>query len=320
MAFDYEAGSDGAYAFAIGDGANGIKDLELAPLANTWEDSETHKRFTTNIVGSESGQTFIGIFSTNQNPDTKGTSGNEANFRSYKDFMLDNLVITKIEMTPEILKDTTLNGVVDVADSYTPESIEAYAEAVYELVKTDPSEVSLDEMTAIAERVKAAEAQLVPQDTYVKSDDIESVEGNYQEGSGPELAFDENLGTNWHSSWAGYGLNQPFTIVLSEPQAIKGFEYIPRQSGVNGRIKDATLYVIDENGNQEEFAISDWANDSASKVVDFGEALNAKEVILVPTATYGNLERETHKYVSAAEIRLLYDVETLNVDYSDLEN
>lgn len=319
VSFDYEAGSDGTYAFAIGDGANGIRDLQLTPLENTWEDSSSHKRYTVNIIGSESGQTFVGIFSTNKAPDTKGYGGNEANFRSYKDFMLDNLMIRQVPMTAEILKESTLADVVDVSGSYSPESIEPYAKAVYDLLNADADELSVEEMSAYTNRVKELQDQLVAQDTYVKADDIESAEANYQEGAGIELAFDEDLGTNWHSSWAGDGLNKPVIITLTEQVVLKGFEYIPRQTGVNGRIKDATLYIIDEEGNQEEFQISGWANNAESKVVDFDQTLNAKNIILLPTATYGNLESETDKYVSAAEFRFLYDVEVMDVDYSEFE-
>ena len=52
-----------------------------------------------------------------------------------------------------------------------------------------------------------------------------------------DLAFDNDEQTIWHSAWDGSGIGQPVNIQLSEASQLVGFEYVPRQSGVNGRIK-----------------------------------------------------------------------------------
>ncbi|MCM1441095.1 MAG: endo-alpha-N-acetylgalactosaminidase family protein, partial [Roseburia sp.] len=107
VAFDYELGSVGSYIAVVGDGAySGLSNLTVYNLAQTLsttvpgssgvEGNTTakaavgHIEFT--VVGSESGQTWIGIYS-KDNANNQGTSGSEAAFGGYLDFVLDNLVI-----------------------------------------------------------------------------------------------------------------------------------------------------------------------------------------------------------------------------------
>lgn len=100
VSFDYASGSDGTYAFVVGDGEySNISDLTVHKLDKTWQENkeESSKRVTFLIKGSDSGKSRVGILSTDIPSDDMGTSGNEANFRSYKDFMLDNLLIRQTE-------------------------------------------------------------------------------------------------------------------------------------------------------------------------------------------------------------------------------
>ena len=54
--------------------------------------------YTMLITGSETGQTWFGIYSTGVAANTQGASGSEANFGGYKDFVLDNLVIERSDV------------------------------------------------------------------------------------------------------------------------------------------------------------------------------------------------------------------------------
>ena len=109
VTFDYEAGSDGTYALVIGDGPyskNGYEKIipleksgsaeaeipEGTPSATKGNAANTYKF---RIAGAKSGQSWIGIYSTSKGADTEGIGGKEADFRGYKDFILDNLVIEK---------------------------------------------------------------------------------------------------------------------------------------------------------------------------------------------------------------------------------
>lgn len=94
--FDYEAGSDDIYAFVIGHGEyKDVENLEVYPLKNTWRDSEEANHIAFNVTGDDSGQTWIGIYSTDVEPVTDGDQEDEAEFRSYKDLIIDNLQINK---------------------------------------------------------------------------------------------------------------------------------------------------------------------------------------------------------------------------------
>ncbi|WP_153048853.1 hypothetical protein, partial [Streptococcus suis] len=65
VSFDYEAGSNGTYAFAIGEGRynNDAGSLTLNPLNNSWEDNDKAKKASFLVTGAESGNTWVGIFS-----------------------------------------------------------------------------------------------------------------------------------------------------------------------------------------------------------------------------------------------------------------
>lgn len=60
-----------------------------------------------------SGQTWFGIYSTGNAPDLQGTSGSEANFGGYKEIVLDNLVIERVD---EDINKETLQGLIDKAE------------------------------------------------------------------------------------------------------------------------------------------------------------------------------------------------------------
>ena len=107
VSFDYELGSEGAYEAVVGDGAYSSyasltahaleQTLNTTVLGNSGIAGNTtakakvgHIEFT--VVGSKSGQTWVGIYSKGGSND-QGTSGSAADFGGYRDFVLDNLVI-----------------------------------------------------------------------------------------------------------------------------------------------------------------------------------------------------------------------------------
>ena len=89
VSFDYQTGSEGTYAVAVGNGEyNGNVELDELPMS-MGKDKDGH--YTTEIIGDASGQTWFGIYSTNKAPDLQGTSGSAANFGGYKEIVLDNV-------------------------------------------------------------------------------------------------------------------------------------------------------------------------------------------------------------------------------------
>ena len=104
--FNYEAGSDDTYAFIVGSGdwsdEENRKNAKIYPLKNSWEDSHRAKIANFTVEGNEAEDLWIGILSTEQAPDTKEDKGAKATFRSYSDFILDNLVIKQIGINPDV--------------------------------------------------------------------------------------------------------------------------------------------------------------------------------------------------------------------------
>ena len=95
VSFDYQAGSDGIYAAAVGVGEyNGNVQLKELPMSMG---KEKDGHFTMQVTGDSTGQTWFGIYSTEKAPDLQGVSPDaaEANFGGYKELVLDNLVIEK---------------------------------------------------------------------------------------------------------------------------------------------------------------------------------------------------------------------------------
>ena len=52
-------------------------------LPNTWTDSKKAKKVTFLVTGAETGDTWVGIYSTGNASNTRGDSGGNANFRGY---------------------------------------------------------------------------------------------------------------------------------------------------------------------------------------------------------------------------------------------
>lgn len=109
--FDYEMGSEGSFRVAVGDGAYSgadsvvkwvdlektlvYQDGSLFTGTGTAKGTVGHASFS--VTGSESGQTWVGIFSASAPSYPSGVtlSDSEKNFGGYKDFVLDNLVISQ---------------------------------------------------------------------------------------------------------------------------------------------------------------------------------------------------------------------------------
>ena len=119
VSFDYQAGTDGIYAAAVGIGEyNGNVQLEELPMA-MGKDADGH--YTTQITGDSTGQTWFGIYSTDKAADLQGTSGSAANFGGYQELVLDNLVIERVD--EEVTADTLKALIEDAKTKYSEERL-----------------------------------------------------------------------------------------------------------------------------------------------------------------------------------------------------
>ena len=302
ISFDYEAGSNNTYSFAVGEGEyKNPSGLQLHQLKNTWEDSQHAKRASYIITGAESGNTWAGIFSTYQSADTKGDTGGDANFRGYRDFMLDNLQIEEIELTGQMIVEEALKEVAPVdLDGYTRKTLEAYKDAVRALSKASET-ISVADARQLVADVAAKREALVIKREALSDNEIEGAAAPEDEESSIWYALDGDNSTIWHSPSNESNLGGWVTLTLKQPTELSGLNYVPRQDGnSNGTWKAGWVIVTDDQGEDHYYEFKDWAEDSETKHVNFDPNLKVKQISIQGNESHGD-----HGLLSAAEIRLL---------------
>ena len=310
VTFDYEAGSHGAYSFVIGNGENSRRSkLTKFDLENTWENSNTPKKVSYYVTGEKGGNTWIGIYSNARGADTKGdTNNNDINFKGYKDFMLDNLEIEEVKLTGKMLADDAFEKSTPVVNGdYTKETLNAYKDAVAALLEVD-DDISVEDAKALIEAVNTAKSALKVKRVAPDWSDIEELRAVYQpdeptEGN-PYFAFDENPNTMWHTPWGVDSLGSDLTVTFRNPIEATRFEYVPRSSGQNGRVRAGSLRVFDENGKEHSFSFREWRNDAKTKVINFDAPIKVKKAIFTGNETYGD-----PGHISAVELRFVLPAE-----------
>ena len=309
--FDYEAGSDGTYAFVIGEGEyNRNATYKVYSLGNTWENSNKPKRAKFLVQGGK--DRWIGILSTTKGADTKGTGGNTANFRGYQDFILDNLTISPSELTAELILDSFKSNFSPSKNykDYTKESVNAYQDALRKLELAKGDDLTVEEANKLIKDYEDCKNNLVAIKKSLDIDDIESFDAASQDdGSSILSAFDNNPSTIYHSPWNRSIMGEELEVTFKNPTEVIGLEELPRQSGSNGRIKDATLEIIDDENKTHTFEIKNWPNSPALQKIDFGKPIKMKKFILTVANSHGGSARENDIFVSAAELRFnLYKI------------
>ena len=300
VVFDYEAGSDGTYAFVIGEGEyTNPSNLKVYHLPKTWEDrnDKSTKRVKFLVEGAKG--RWIGILSTTKAADLQKTSGSVSDFRSYKDFVLDNLLIKQVEVTSKILKENFLESFAPQKDlsKYKEESVKDYQDALAKVILADEN-MKPEDMQKLIDDVYQKQSELEAVKDSIGLEDIESLDAVAQAGEELEKAFDKNTSTTWHSPWYDNSIGKSATVELKQATLIKDFIYIPRQSGHNGIIKSGKLEIIDDKGNSTIIEFKNFAKDAKAKKVEFEKPINAKKIIITPTETYGD---NNNVFLSAAE-------------------
>ncbi|WP_296171751.1 SpGH101 family endo-alpha-N-acetylgalactosaminidase [uncultured Streptococcus sp.] len=307
VTFEYEAGSDNTYAFVVGKGefqsgrrGNQASNLEMHELPNTWTDSKKAKKVTFLVTGAETGDTWVGIYSTGNASNTRGDSGGNANFRGYNDFIMDRLQIEEIVLTGKMMAENAVKNYLPTVsmENYTKETMDALKEAVFNLSQAD-DDISVEEARAEIAKIDALKNALVQKKTALVAEDFESLNAPAQAGEDLANAFDGNLSSLWHTSWSGGDVGKPATMVLKEATEITGFRYVPRGLGSNGNLRDVKLVVTDESGKEHTFTATDWPDNNKPKDIDFGKTIKAKKIVLTGTKTYGD---GGDKYQAAAEL------------------
>ena len=333
VSFDYQAGTDGIYAAAVGIGEyNGNVLLEELPMA-MGKDADGH--YTTQITGDSTGQTWFGIYSTDKAADLQGTSGSAANFGGYQELVLDNLVIERVD--EEVTADTLKALIEDAKTKYSEDdyTAEVWNNFQKEIAK---AQVALDKDNSTQEDIEKAyyalKGAMVTMDNSkgldatddsrdISTEGMTATAGSQQGTTGSEgpasNVLDGDANTIWHTQYSPSVDSfdkQWIDIATAEPTTVGGVR-LQQRSGKNGVIKEAEIWVKTTDADYVKVADASFGG-SGWQVVTFENIENVTNVKIVPKATLGD---QPNKFSAAAEIRLMgakQDV-TIEVDKSGLQ-
>ena len=331
VSFDYQAGSDGIYAAAVGIGEyNGNVQLTELPK-HMGADADGH--FTTQVTGDSTGQTWFGIYSTDKAPDLQGAQGSAQNFGGYKELVLDNLVIEKV--TEEVTKEKLAALVTEAEGKYKEIDYRAEIWSNYQNVLKEVKAVLNKEGATQAEIEKAyyqLKGTMVTMDNSkgidptddskdLPKEQMTATAGSEQAQVGEEgpasNVLDGDSATIWHTVWAGTPIaNHWLNLKLDKPATVSGFR-LQQRSGRNGVIKEAEIWVKTV-GAEDYVKVADASfGGSGWQGLAFEAVQNVTDVKLVPTATLGDA---ANKFSAAAEIRVMGEFQdaVIEADKSDL--
>ena len=302
--FDYQTGSAG-YNMIVGDGNIWKAPTDYLPVAA----GET-KHASFEVVGSGSGQTWIGIY---QNASLCGETS-----RGTGDFVLDNLVITEAK-NAEVVTVSATNLLLGESADIKGSGLEKITwtmdkEGVVEVDKANNKIKAIGggkaTVTATFESGKEASFTFTVEDSIVADIDRSeyaniSSSANTEEPTGEpagsgvaSAAADGDSTTYWHSNWStGFNVTESnpavLTVDLGEAVEFGGFKFQQRPSGGNNgtiqaysyEIKDADGKVVASGENIEVPAASQagtaWVTQKLDKTVD------AQYIVIYVTSGFG---------------------------------
>ena len=334
VSFKYQSGTEGIYAVVKGSGEKITSDPEPLALAMGKDADATYE---TDIVGDESGQTWFGIYSTGKAANTQGNSDAAANFGGYQDFVLDDLVIERVD---EVVTEDELKTLIDKAkaeltkenlsNANYKKALEAIAKAEVALKADSKSQKGINiAYNNLKELMKVLEGSSKEADPEDASNDLPlegmvasagSIQTGYQ-GEGPaELAIDGNENTIWHTLWAGTTLDKMWLdIRLKEATTVAGVRLLQRGGGLNGRIAKAEIKVLKKGETDYKTVKTVTLKSSGWNLVTFDAEKDVTNVKIQALQTLGS---RTNFYAALAEVRVVKEAkeEEAKPDKSALEN
>ena len=322
VSFDYQAGSDDTYGVVVGAGEyTGATNLETLKKS-----LGTTAHYEREIVGDITGQTWFGIYSTSTAPDLQGvnSSSAQANFGGYKELVLDNLVIEKVEqnITIDTLKDLIATAEGYNKEDYTAADWKKLDDALTKAkVAVNRDKTSADEIESAYYALNGAINYIASIDTNEESstkNDI-SVEGviatagsedggTYGSNIGKaEYVLDNDVTTAWMTAYSGYATtikNGEGWIDLQFPEAhtVDGLRYLPGPvtAGALVTIADYEIYVkTADSADYVKVSDGTWENTSSWKMAKFDPIENVTNVKLLAKST-----KVYNWWAMAAEIRI----------------
>ena len=305
--FDYQSGPDKAYAMVVGDGTSYTLPSEDDYLEQARGET---KHVTMQVIGSGSGQTWIGLYE-------DGSQANGTTSTGENDFILDNLTITVDEDAVAVAIDTT--------ELYLGETAQLYGSNLdqVELSVSDESVITLDEESLTVSAVGAGTATItaslpdgsetvfeitVTDQVIVEiADQLEmtATANTEQSGTPGSYAVDRDTDTRWHSQWSGFTVSEDnpaiLTIDLGDTISFDGFNFLQRNDGnVNGMVYQYRYAVLDAEGNTvysgDSVTVPDEQRSSGTWVTcQFDETLTGKYLVIY-------VEQGGNDYASLQEV------------------
>jgi len=256
--FDYQTVSSG-YQMVVGDGKTYTAPTEYLPTASTT------RHATMEVVGSGSGQTWIGLYMNGSRCGTNTATGDV-------DFILDNLKITELEgaeivtvSKTELLLGETANIYGSSLDKITwTMSVEGVVELDQQNSTIKAIAAGTTVLTATFPSGKVEEFTFTVEDTIVSDIDrseypdisaeanTDAIGSETAPNGDPNAAVDGNSSSFWHSSWSGgVSPSNPaiITVDLGTTLTIGGFKFQQRPSANNGIVQVYGYRILDAEGN-----------------------------------------------------------------------
>lgn len=309
--FDYQSGPDKAYAMVVGDGTNYKVPTDDQYLAQA---RGTTQHVTMQVVGSGSGQTWIGLYENG----SKAGSGSMGQM----DFVLDNLVIKedKDAVVVTLEKTTLYKG--ETAKIYGTRLDEVTWESSDEAVAVvDPETMAVKALaagtttlTAVLPNGEVKTFEIVVEDDVVVDiprDELgdmtatANTEETAGEDGGAANAVDGSSSTHWHTKWSGSG----FTVGQDNPAVLKvdlgadttfgGFKFQQRASGPNGIVQQYSYRILDESDNVltsgGPITVANTTN-GAWEMAKFADAVNGRYIEI-------SVEKGNNGFAAIAEVQ-----------------
>ena len=335
--FDYQSGPDKAYAMVIGDGTNYSAPTEEQYLAEARGET---KHVKMQVIGSGSGQTWIGLY---QNASKSGTGA-----MGQRDFTLDNLVIAEDKDAVAVTLSST--------NLYKGETSAIYGSRLDEIEwkSSDEKVAVVDKDANVVKALSAGNSTItatlpdgkevvfemkvigdvvidIPREEYSEissSANTEQVSGEPAGSGVASAAADGNSSTYWHSQWSAPGFTVSkenpaiLTVDLGKEMQIGGFKFQQRPSANNGVVEQFKYVVLDSEENVIYTSDSITASSSEMQggawiTAKFEETLNAKTIKIYVEKGIGNFAAIAevapiilHKVADTATLEDL----TMNID------
>lgn len=254
VSFDYQMGSDGTYEVRLGDGRD--TNVSSWKLAGTPGQTQT---FGCTFTAGESGNNWIGIYSTNVAADSHGLLNKRLDFAGYKDFILDNIKIEKggaFLHTPESTSVDTAKDALKMSVSFADEK-DSGAKVTW--TSSDENVARVNEkgevyFTGFGTAVIMASAAVIDGRVQTLSCPVAFQKETMTTGTftgawantynsdaeGPNSVTDRAASTLWHSQYNGFTVSEdnPAILTVQTQEEITSFERIAfrQRSGPNGLI------------------------------------------------------------------------------------